>query len=179
MMTPSQERALREINDGPPRRRLGLIVASAGGLAFVLSALAMTVDAAPGGPLPEAEVTMAERGSPAVDEVRELRARSGARIPAESRPLSFKEMQTLLAATAWPAAVRSEALAVSGCESSWHPAATGGHGEIGLFQIHPVHAWRFTEQFGAAADPSDPHQNAAVARQLWGEEGWAPWSCAP
>ncbi len=63
--------------------------------------------------------------------------------------------------------------AVVACESGWRPWATGGAGEAGLFQIHPVN-WHL---FGGA-DPWDVEANTRVALILREAAGWSPWSCA-
>lgn len=59
------------------------------------------------------------------------------------------------------------------CESGWRPGATGGAGEAGLFQIHPVN-WRLF----AGRDPWDVVANTEVALMLRRSAGWRPWSCA-
>ncbi|MCC6381045.1 MAG: transglycosylase SLT domain-containing protein [Dehalococcoidia bacterium] len=94
-------------------------------------------------------------------------------------PLSRRGAEAMLRQAGWPEKDLPTALAVSGCESGWRPRVVGAAGELGLFQIHPVHRWRFDARFGPAADPFNPAQNAAVALDLFHEEGWAPWSCRP
>lgn len=96
-----------------------------------------------------------------------------------SEPLSRKQMDAVLEVAGWPEEVRSQALLVAGCESSWDPATRGDAGELGLFQIHPAHGWRFQSLFGALADPRSPVQNAVVAREIWAAEAWEPWTCQP
>lgn len=54
---------------------------------------------------------------------------------------------------------------VSWCESGWDPDATGGEGERGWFQIHPVHGWQSTY---------DPAGNVAAAVRI--SDGGANWS---
>ena len=59
---------------------------------------------------------------------------------------------------------------VAWCESTWDPGATGGQGERGYFQIHPVHGWRSTY---------DPERNTLVAYEMSrGGRDWSAWSCA-
>lgn len=71
----------------------------------------------------------------------------------------------------WPTVER-----IVQCESSWNPRATGRAGEYGLFQVHPIHRWRFDRRgFG---DPYDVRANATVALEIRQESGWRPWSCA-
>lgn len=77
----------------------------------------------------------------------------------------------------WPESEWEAALAVSYCESSWRPWATGRAGEIGLFQLHPAyHAWRW-----AGEDPYEPAVNVRVAYDVWRDNGpgWRPWTCRP
>lgn len=91
--------------------------------------------------------------------------------------LAEDEVVRALRAAGWPEDRVGEALRVAGCESGWRPAALGSAGEVGLFQIHPVHAARF-DFHGVPLDPADPVHNAYVALQIWGKEGWRPWSCS-
>lgn len=93
--------------------------------------------------------------------------------------LGRRGVEAMLRQAGWPKEEMPQALAVSGCESGWRPRIVGAAGELGLFQIHPVHRWRFDARFGPAADPFDAGQNAAVALDIYREEGWTPWSCRP
>ena len=88
-------------------------------------------------------------------------------------------MEAVLEVAGWPEEARSQALRVAGCESSWNPGTRGDAGEWDLFQIHPAHRWRFQSLFGELADPLSPVQNAVVARQIWADEAWEPWTCQP
>jgi hypothetical protein len=97
----------------------------------------------------------------------------------EGPVLTRGEVQAVLLRTGWPSGVTAEAAEVAHCESEWDITMTGDLGEYGLFQIHPVHYWRFDEEFGSAADPYDPVQNAEIALDIWEEESWEPWACAP
>jgi hypothetical protein len=99
--------------------------------------------------------------------------------PPPSTVLMMPGMLALLAEAGWPPHLAKVALGVAGCESGWDTTVTGKLGEYGLFQIHPVHTWRFRAEFGDDADPYDPIQNAAIAFEIWEEERWHPWSCAP
>lgn len=94
-------------------------------------------------------------------------------------PLSHAQMEAVLEVAGWPEEARSQALRVAGCESAWNPGSRGDAGEWGLFQIHPSHRWRFQSLFGELADPLSPVQNAVVARQIWADEAWEPWTCQP
>lgn len=95
----------------------------------------------------------------------------------EGAALSQRELTETLREAGWPEQLEAKARAVAGCESGWNPTAIGHVGERGLFQVHPVHDWRFRWIFGEEADPFDPHQNAAVALDIWARFGWDPWSC--
>lgn len=63
----------------------------------------------------------------------------------------------------------AEAVVVAECESGLRRGQVGAQGEQGLWQIHPVHG----------AVPSDPYAQAVIARALWEDQGWTPWSCKP
>lgn len=89
--------------------------------------------------------------------------------------LSRSIMLDVLRATGWPTYLHQGALNVSACESDWNPRARGAVGEYGLFQIHPVHLWRFDGR-----NPLDPYENARVALEIFNESGgWGPWTCKP
>lgn len=70
------------------------------------------------------------------------------------------------------------AVRVIACESHWNPWATGRQGERGLAQIHPIHRARVEAMGLTWDDMFDPLANLRVARAIWEESGWAPWSCA-
>ena len=57
-----------------------------------------------------------------------------------------RELEAVLNAAEWPPSLHPEALRIAGCESGWDPHAIGSQGEVGLFQIHGVHAWRVPPQ---------------------------------
>jgi hypothetical protein len=86
-------------------------------------------------------------------------------------------LRAVLADAGWSGDSLDEAVDVAGCESSWDPRTTGDAGEAGLFQIHPIHFVRLDDL--GASDPFDPLANAVLARILWLERGWEPWSCQP
>jgi soluble lytic murein transglycosylase-like protein len=69
-----------------------------------------------------------------------------------------------------------EALNVARCESKLQPKALSRSGARGIFQIMPVHSWRIARVRGK--DLWDPKTNIKVARHLFDDEGWGPWSCA-
>ena len=65
-------------------------------------------------------------------------------------------------------------------ESNGDPNAISWAGSRGLFQLMPVHAWRFTARgWDYWTDWMDVEKNVAVAHDLWLERGWAAWDCAP
>lgn len=67
------------------------------------------------------------------------------------------------------------ALAVAWCESKLNPVAIGSTGERGLFQVHPIHAYRWPDFWAAW---SDPQRNAEYAYELSaGGSNWSPWAC--
>jgi len=73
-----------------------------------------------------------------------------------------------------------DALAVAWCEmgGKWEPRALGGYGERGVFQLHPIHAWRWSDYWEGSMIPS---RNAEMAYSLFLSLGsmWSPtWSCA-
>ncbi len=95
--------------------------------------------------------------------------------PAPVPPLPARvggSLEDLICSYGWDCA---RALAVARCESRLDPAAVGGAGERGLFQIHPVHAAWLGPRWDALFDPV---VNVAVAHEMWRTQGWRPWSCA-
>lgn len=78
----------------------------------------------------------------------------------------------------WPEGERARAACIVAQESEWLPWKVGRAGERGLFGIHPVHAWRF-EKYGGWDMAFDPMVNAQVAKEIWDEQGWVPWTSAP
>lgn len=72
-------------------------------------------------------------------------------------------------------AVQDEAVEVARCESGLNPEATNGQYR-GLFQLGRYHYWRLDEHGWSW---SDPLHNAQAASDLYGEQGWGPWSCRP
>jgi LysM repeat protein len=65
-------------------------------------------------------------------------------------------------------------------ESAGNARIVGGAGERGLFQISPVHRWRFTRRGWSWADAFVPERNIAIAFEIYSEaKGWWPWSCRP
>lgn len=59
------------------------------------------------------------------------------------------------------------------CESGACPCDVGAAGELGLWQIHPVHFHKFP-----GWDLFDPERNAMAAVRVWEDAGrlWQPWS---
>lgn len=78
----------------------------------------------------------------------------------------------------------ARAVAIAHCESGgFDPAVvygprTGSAGERGVLQIHPVHRDRI-RRMGLTWDAMfEPAANLRVARALYDESGWQPWTCA-
>jgi soluble lytic murein transglycosylase-like protein len=69
-----------------------------------------------------------------------------------------------------------EALRVAHCESKLDPDDVSSAGATGVFQIMPVHTWRVRKVGGKHL--ADPLTNVRVARSLYEDEGWRPWTCA-
>ena len=67
---------------------------------------------------------------------------------------------------------------VARCESGLRAnAVSPGGGNWGLFQINTAHR-RLVASMGYSWDQIlDPYVNAKVARRLYNESGWRPWSC--
>lgn len=66
------------------------------------------------------------------------------------------------------------ALRIVQCESGWDSQAVGRHGERGLFQISPIHAWRWPTFW---SEWMIPEVNVRWAYELWAEQGWGIWAC--
>lgn len=78
-------------------------------------------------------------------------------------------------------AVAEQAVDVADCESlGLNPHATGDAGERGLFQIHPKYHQDRIRRLGFTWDQMyEVGPNIAVAVDLYAEQGWSPWTCAP
>lgn len=73
----------------------------------------------------------------------------------------------------WPCGA---ATAVVCAESGFSPTASNPSGARGLFELMPVHAWRFERRgWDYWTDWGDPEKNTAIAYELWAEQGWTPW----
>ena len=83
-------------------------------------------------------------------------------------------------AAGFPPETQDAALAVAWCESRFNEGAVGAAGELGQFQIHPVHFPYLRETFGPAVDIASPEVNAWYAYRLSdGGTNWSHWSCRP
>jgi len=86
-----------------------------------------------------------------------------------------------LAAKAFPPSEQMRALRVMRCETRGSAApdyAVGRAGEVGRWQVHPIHAG-LVERLGYEwADLTDPEVNGIVARAIWDASGWKAWACA-
>lgn len=63
------------------------------------------------------------------------------------------------------------------CESRGDPQARNRSGASGLFQIMPVHGWRFEARGWVWGDVMDGDRNIQVAADIHAESGWRPWTC--
>lgn len=73
------------------------------------------------------------------------------------------------------------AVRVADCETggTWDPAVVNSSGHTGLFQISPEwHAWRAEALGYTWADMRTAEPNIRVAKHLYDEQGWGPWTCA-
>lgn len=112
-------------------------------------------------------------------------ARAGTLTATESSGAKSRASGLSVAVSAPPAIRRAvcdvfgprceKALAVAKCETggTWNPRAVGNAGELGLFQIHPIHfSW---------AKPwllFVPRYNARAAYRLSrGGRDWSAWAC--
>ncbi len=102
-------------------------------------------------------------------------AREAALVKAGER-LTLPQVVAVVRVSGWPEEELAEAVDVAGCESDWRPDVVGSYGERGLFQIHPMHNWRFE---GEELNALNPIHNASVALAIWKLYGWDPWTCQP
>ena len=92
----------------------------------------------------------------------------------EGEVVSYTALGEIVAAYDWPL---NEAFAVVDCESGWTPDAVSWDGSsYGLFQVNSIHSWRWPSFWDTWYNAVD---NTRYAYELWLEQGWAPWSCAP
>jgi hypothetical protein len=70
----------------------------------------------------------------------------------------------------------NDALAVAQCESGLDAGAVS-NGNYGLFQINAVHKGLVASMGYSWDQILDPGVNTAVAKRLYDEQGWGPWSC--
>lgn len=71
----------------------------------------------------------------------------------------------------------AEAHSVMDCESGGDPnAVSPGGGNHGLFQINSVHRQRFADVWDQRYDP---WWNTYMAKTIYNDSGWRPWSCRP
>lgn len=72
----------------------------------------------------------------------------------------------------------AKAVAVARCESGLRPWARNGP-HVGLFQVNVyIHGARIHRMGFSVAQMVEAGPNIAVARALWLEQGWRPWTCA-
>lgn len=73
-----------------------------------------------------------------------------------------------------------KAIRIAGCETghTFDPHATGRAGEIGLYQIHPIHTTWINRLGYSFYDLYDPDINIEIAYQLSkGGTDWSHWTC--
>jgi len=91
----------------------------------------------------------------------------------EAAPAPTEGIGVIICSYPWDCAT---ATAVACSESGLDPLESNPSGAKGLFQLMPVHAWRFTARgWNYWTDWDDPVKNAAIAYEIWIEQGWAPW----
>ena len=72
-----------------------------------------------------------------------------------------------------------KAMDVAECESNYDPEAVSPDGKNhGLFQINNVHRPLVRSMGYRWRQIYDPYVNTHVARRLWNESRWRPWTCA-
>ena len=76
-----------------------------------------------------------------------------------------------------PTPMAEQAHDVVWCESKYDPTRVGALGEIGPFQLHPVHRERAERMGYAWAEVADPMVNTEVAISIYQEQGFGPWTC--
>jgi len=70
------------------------------------------------------------------------------------------------------------AIRIVSCESGWNPEARSPTNDTGLFQINDIHRTPSGVAAGlSVADLTDPATNIRIARSLYDQSGWQPWSC--
>lgn len=120
---------------------------------------------------------MGERWIPAeyLDDIRKEahhRNHTSGNVVAPPPMIAGVEQWRDLVAAYWPPEHVDRMLRIMKCESGGNPNAYNpGHGEKGLFQIHPL--W----QKAWPGNYYDPWTNAAVAYQIWLTQGYAAWVC--
>ena len=84
--------------------------------------------------------------------------------------LTEARFEELLAQAGFDRATWPAAKVVAWCESRWSPNATGGAGERGTFQVHPIHRDSTYDELG---------NFLAAYRISSGGYDWTAWSCRP
>jgi hypothetical protein len=74
--------------------------------------------------------------------------------------------------------VANQAIAIAQCESNLNPGAISpGGGNWGLFQINTIHK-PWVESMGYSWNQMlDPYVNTHIAKMLYDQSGWGPWTC--
>ncbi len=80
----------------------------------------------------------------------------------------------------FPAHQETNAMSVARCESGYRADAVSPDGaNHGLFQINNVHSGLVASMGYEWRELYDANVNAHVARRIWNEGGWNPWTCQP
>ena len=99
-------------------------------------------------------------------------------LPVQFRGMgSGTEQWRELVSRHFPADQVDYALAIMACESGGNPNALNleGSSARGLFQIL---ASLWVPTFGVSYEAFyDPETNVRLAREIWNQSGWEPWSC--
>lgn len=99
-----------------------------------------------------------------------------------SRPAAAGEVPDIIrrAFSRFGAAVAEQAVRVAGCETgrTYNPTVVNSSGHTGLFQLSPrYHSGRAARLGFTWAQMREALPNALVAADLFGEQGWRPWTC--
>jgi len=78
---------------------------------------------------------------------------------------------------AFPAGEEWTASRIMLCESGGDATEVGAAGERGLMQIHPIHRPLIADLGYTWDQMFDADANMEVARALYDQSGWSPWSC--
>lgn len=129
---------------------------------------------------PELASTTTTTSTPTPVPVPTIKSKSQPRLQPVAPPTWAPNSSLEAIAAHFDGPLYDQAVAVARCESTFDPNAIGGN-NYGLFQINKVHAADWANVIGRDFWSSwmDPFANAAYARHLYDDQGWAPWACRP